>query len=183
MCVSKLEPCVLLGLDWVEPMMQFSLHVTCSCIRTFSFSFLVLSIDGAFLFFSFSPSLSLSLSLSLLDSLGMAPKCKTTLSWNPLHSGASSSDPTPLHVKFHDENAYQHFSENFSKRGIHSERHVILLDFSSTTLTIIIHSRGWESLCKIPVSCPSMIIQEFYFNLHSLIVLCLSLLLMFEVHV
>ena len=182
MCVSKLEPCVLLGLDWVEPMMQFSLHVTCSCIvhayvpfhSHFWYSLLTV-------LFCFSPSLSLSLSLS--DSLGMAPKCKTTLSWNPLHSGASSSDPTPLHVKFHDENAYQHFSENFSKRGIHSERHVILLDFSSTTLTIIIHSRGWESLCKIPVSCPSMIIQEFYFNMHSLIVLCLSLLLMFEVHV
>ena len=26
------ETCVLLGLDWVEPMMHFSLHVTCSCI-------------------------------------------------------------------------------------------------------------------------------------------------------
>ena len=32
MCVSKLEPYVLLGLDWVESMMQFSLHITCSCI-------------------------------------------------------------------------------------------------------------------------------------------------------
>ena len=32
MCVSKLEPYMLLGLDWVEPMMQFSLHITCSCI-------------------------------------------------------------------------------------------------------------------------------------------------------
>ena len=24
--------CVLVGLDWAEPMMQFTLHVTCSCI-------------------------------------------------------------------------------------------------------------------------------------------------------
>ena len=32
MCVPKLEPCVLLGFDLVEPMMQFSLYVTCSCI-------------------------------------------------------------------------------------------------------------------------------------------------------
>ena len=25
---------------------------------------------------------------------------------------------------------------------------------------------GWESLCGIPVTCPSMIIQEFYSNMH-----------------
>ena len=69
MCVYMLEPCVLLGLDWVEPMTQFSLHVTCSCIIhtyiPFSFSYLVLSVDGAFLFVSLSLSLLLSLSLSL----------------------------------------------------------------------------------------------------------------------
>ena len=66
MCVSKLELCVLLGLDWVEPMMQFSLHVTCSCIvhayvpfhSHFWYSLLTV-------LFCFSPSLSLSLSLSL----------------------------------------------------------------------------------------------------------------------
>ena len=107
-----------------------------------------------------------SLSLSLSDSLRMAPKHKSAPSQNPLRSRASSSNPTPLHIRFCDEKARQDFSENFSKCGIHSECHVILLDFSDTALPTIIHSQGWESLCEIPVSCPTMIIQEFYSNMH-----------------
>ena len=72
----------------------------------------------------------------------MAPKCKSTPSQNPLRSGASSSDPTPSHVKFRDEKAKLDFSENFSRRGIHSKRQVVLLDFSDTDLLTVIHSRG-----------------------------------------
>ena len=55
------ENCVLLGLDWVEPMMQLLLarhmlmHI--SCIRTLSFLFLALCCDCVF---CFSTSLSLS---------------------------------------------------------------------------------------------------------------------------
>ena len=157
MCLY-VETYVLFELDWVEPMMHFSLHVTCSCIVhayiPFLYLFLGTLCDGA------------SLSLSLSNSLRMAPKRKTTTSWNPLRSEASSSDPTPLHVWFHDEKACLDFSENFSKCGVHSERRVILSDFSDTTLLIVIHSRGWESLCEIPVSCPTVIIQEFYSNMH-----------------
>ena len=97
----------------------------------------------------------------------MTPKRKSAPSRNPLRSGASSSDPTPFHVWFHDEKAHQDFSENFSKRGIHLERHVTLSDFSDTTLPNAIHSRGWESLCEIPMSCSTLIIQEFHFNMHS----------------
>ena len=97
----------------------------------------------------------------------MAPKRKSALSQNPLRSGTSSSDPTPLHIRFHDKKARQDFSENFSKRGIHSERHVILSNFSKTTLPTVIHSQGWESLCEIPMSCCNMTIQEFYSNMHS----------------
>ena len=97
----------------------------------------------------------------------MAPKRKSTPSQNPLRSRASSSsDSTPLHVQFHDEKARQNFSENFSKCGIHSERQVILFDFSNTDLPTVINNRGWESLCDIPVNCPSVIIQEFYCNMH-----------------
>jgi len=88
----------------------------------------------------------------------MALKHKSALSQNPLCSRASSSNPTPLHVRFRDEKTRQDFSENFSKRGVHSECRVILLDFSDTTLPIVIHSWGWASLCEIPVSCPIMII-------------------------
>ena len=35
--VYKLKPCVLVGLDWAEPMMFLLLHVICSCIRTILF--------------------------------------------------------------------------------------------------------------------------------------------------
>ena len=97
----------------------------------------------------------------------MAPKHKTTSSQNPFHSEASSSDSIPLSVRFCDDKACQDFSKNFSKCGIHSELHVILLNFSDTTLPTVIYGRGWESLCEILVSCPSVIIQEFSSNMHS----------------
>ena len=84
-----------------------------------------------------------------------------------LDSRTSSFDPTSLHIRFHDEKARKDFLENFSNCGIHSERHVVLLNFSNTTLPTVIHSRGWESLCEIPVRCPTVIIQEFYSNMHS----------------
>ena len=43
---------------------------------------------------------------------------------------------------------------------------MILSNFFDTALPTVIHSRGWESLCKILVRCPTMIIQEFYSNMH-----------------
>ena len=102
-------------------------------------------------------------------SVSMAPKRKFTLSRNPLHSEASSSfDPTPSFIWFHDKDARKDFSENFSRRDVHSERQVILSDFSDTDLPIVIHNWGWESLCDVLVTCPSMLIQEFYSNMHGL---------------
>ena len=56
----------------------------------------------------FSDCLSLSLSLSFLFTLvvSMAPKHKSTPSQNPLHfEASSSSDPTPSHIWFCDEDA------------------------------------------------------------------------------
>ena len=97
----------------------------------------------------------------------MAPKRKSTPARNPLHSGASSSsDPILSHIQFHDDDAFKVFSENFSRRGIHSELQVILTDFTDTDLSSVIHGRGWESLCDVPVTCPLMLIQEFYSNMH-----------------
>ena len=65
----------------------------------------------------------------------MAPKHKSTPSQNPLRSGASSSsDPIPSFIQFHDKNAWKDFSENFCRRGIHLEHHVVLSDFSDTDL-------------------------------------------------
>ena len=68
----------------------------------------------------FCASLSPSLFLALVCS--MAPKRKSTPSWNPFHSGASfSSSPSdPSHIQFRDDKAHEDFSENFSRRGIHS---------------------------------------------------------------
>ena len=97
----------------------------------------------------------------------MALKRKSAPSWNPLRSGASSSS-NPSSIWFCDEDARKDFSENFSRRGVHSERRVILLDFSDTDLSAVIHSRGWESLCDLLVTCPSVLIQEFYSNMHEL---------------
>ena len=99
----------------------------------------------------------------------MAPKRKSTPARNPLHFGASSStDPSPSTVRFHDDDAFKAFSENFSRRGIHSECQVILSDFADIDLPSVIHSRGWESLCDVLVTCPLMLIQEFYSNMHEI---------------
>ena len=91
--------------------------------------------------------------------VSMAPKRKSTQTWNPLHSGASlSSDPSPFNVRFHDDDAFKAFSENFSRRGIHSECQVVLSDFANTDLPSVIHSRGWDSLCDVLITCPLMLI-------------------------
>ena len=120
--------------------------------------YLVLGCDVVFIYFS----------LSLSDRLRMAPKHNSTPSRNPLRSGTSSSNPTPTHIWFHDGKAHQDFLENFSKCGIHLECHVVLLEFFDTTLPTVIHNRGWESLCEIPMRCPTVIIQEFYSNMHNI---------------
>ena len=41
-----------------------------------------------------------------------------------------------------------------------------MANFADTNLPDVIHNRGWESLCDIPVTCPSVLIQEFYSNMH-----------------
>ena len=93
--------------------------------------------------------------------------CGLWVLWHGFLLGSRTSfDPTSLHIWFHDEKARKDFLENFSNCGIHSERHVVLLNFSNTTLPTVIHSWGWESLCEIPVRCPTVIIQEFYSNMH-----------------
>ena len=141
-------------------------HVHAFFMHTYHFCFYHIDIKlfGAFLRVSLSPSLFLALVCS------MAPKRKSTPSRNPLYSGASSSsspsDSTPSHVRFRDDKACKDFLENFSRRGIHSELQVILSNFFDTDLPIVIYSRGWESLCGIPVTCPSVIIQDFYSNMH-----------------
>ena len=133
------------------------------CIRTlFSIYLLYLIFHGTFFYFFF-PLFLFTLVVS------MAPKHKFTPVWNRLHSGASSSpDPTLSHIRFRDDDAFKAFSENFSRRDIHSELQVILSDFANTDLPSVIHSRGWESLCDVLVTCLLVLIQEFYSNMHEI---------------
>ena len=132
------------------------------CIHTFfSIYLLYLNCFRAFLIVF----LSLPLLLFTLV-VSMAPKHKSAPSQNPLHSRtSSSSDPTP-YLRFHDEDARKDFSEKFSRQGVHSECRVILVDFADTDLPTIIHSQGWESLCDVSITCPTVLIQEFYSNMH-----------------
>ena len=101
--------------------------------------------------------------------MSIAPKRKSTPARNPLHSGASSpSDSALLSLRFRDDDAHKAFSENFSRRGVHSECQVILANFANIDLPTIIHNREWESLCDISVTCPLVLIQEFYSNMHEI---------------
>ena len=91
--------------------------------------------------------------------VSMALKCKSTPAQNPLHSSAfSSSNSAPLSLRFHDDDAHKAFSENFSRRGVHLERQVILADFANINLPTVIHSWEWESLCNVLITCPFMLI-------------------------
>ena len=125
------------------------------CIHTlFSIYLLYLKCFWTFLIVS----LSLPLFLFTLV-VSMSPKHKSTPSRNPLRSGTSLCfDPTPSHLRFHDEDARQAFLENFSRQDIHSEHQVILVDFANTDLPDVIHSWGWESLCDVLVTCPLVLI-------------------------
>ena len=117
------------------------------------------------MFFSFSPS------NSVYDSRVMAPKHKSTPAQNPLHSSAfssSNSAPLSLSLRFCDDDAHKSFLENFSRRGVHLERQVILANFADIDLPTVIHSWEWESLCDVPVTCPLVLIQEFYSNMHGI---------------
>ena len=143
--------CSIFGKGFVKMMFETSCIVShvhynnVSCIFMHTYLqvsiFFILYLVGAFLIVSLCPSLFVS-----YFSCIMAPKCKSILSRNLLHSGTSSSsspsNPTPSHVRFRDEKAKSDFLENFSWRGVHLERQVVLSDFSDIDLPIVIYSKG-----------------------------------------
>ena len=108
--------CILDVCNWLcaEPMMQFLLHVTCSCISHayvlyFSIYLLYLNCFGAFLIVSFFPFFILFMLV-----VSMTPKHKSTPTRNPLCSDASSSsDSTSLSLRFRNNDAHKAFSKNF----------------------------------------------------------------------
>ena len=89
--------CVLVGLDWAEPMIQFLLHVTCSCISHayvlyFSIYLLYLNCFGAFPIVSFFP---LSILFTLVVS--MTPKRKSTLEDDDDGDASSTDEMSTWH--------------------------------------------------------------------------------------
>ena len=105
--------------------MHFLMHT----FSTFQYT-CYLNCFGAFLIVSFFP-----LFILFMLVVFMAPKRKSTPARNPLHSGASSSsDHASLFLRFCNDDAYKAFTENFSRRGIHLERRVILGHFANIDL-------------------------------------------------
>ena len=98
-------------------MIQFLLHVTCSCIPHAYVLYFQYTCYLKCVGTSLIVSLSLSLPLfSFTLVMSMASKCKSTSSQNPFRSGASSSsDPTPSSIRFCDEDARKDFLEKFSR--------------------------------------------------------------------
>ena len=123
------------------PMMQFSLacnmFMHCHALHFILFFFPM----------PYSPAVCVcvSLSLSRFSFLLMAPK-KSVPSKNSIRrcgpSSSSSAPSLPNFVRFHDEKAKDDFFENFSNWVIHSERQVILSNFSDTSLPDEFRSRG-----------------------------------------
>ena len=159
LCASRI------GLSWAHDVFLFCMsHVHAFLMHTYSlFIFDIFELHRTF---SYCSSLLLPLNLFTLV-VSMTPKRKSTLTQNPLHSNASSSTD-PSTVRFRDDDAFKAFSENFSRWGIHWECQVVLSDFADTDLPSVIHNRGWESLCDVPVTCPLVLIQEFYSNMHEI---------------
>ena len=147
------------GLGWAHDAFYFACHMFMHfpCIRTLlSIYLILLMLLGTFLIDCSSLFLPLFLFTLVVS---MAPKCKSTLARNPLsYSASSSTKPFPSNIGFHDDDAFKAFLENFFRWDIHSERQVILSDFADIDLPSVIHSRGWESLCDVSVTCPLMLI-------------------------
>ena len=89
-------------------------HVHAFPMHTYSFFNILAIFEMCWDFFD-----CLFLSLSFLFTLvvSIAPKRKLAPSQNPLRSRASSSssDPTPSHIRFRDEDVRKDFSESFSR--------------------------------------------------------------------
>ena len=151
LCVGKI------GLGWAHDV--FTLHVTCSCI-IHAFVCLFTYSYYCELCWSFSDCFFLS-PLYLLVTLVvfMALKRKSIPARNPLHSSAStSSDHAPFSLRFCNDDAHKAFTKNFSRRGIHLERRVILGHFADTNLPTITHSREWIRF----VTSPSLVLSYWF---------------------
>ena len=157
----------MIGFGWTHDAIYFACHMFMHfpCIHTpFQYTcYIWIVLELFWLSFFALPLFLLTLVMS------MAPKRKSTPTQNPLRSGvSSSSNSAHISLRFRDDDAHKAFSENFSRHSIHSKRQVIMANFTNTDLPNVIHSQGWESLCDDPVTCPLVLIQKFYSNIHGI---------------
>ena len=175
---------VLIGLDWVLPMMLLISHATCSFIFYAYFFFLNMHLN-------FVLSLSLSLSLSRvcvrtqIDCI-MAPKqCISTPSRNPLHGFvSSSSDPSiPSHIRFCDEKAKTNFFRTSRPMAfIQNARSFCWISLTLRYL-MLFWLRDGNLFVRNPCIVLSCLFKSFTPTYTVLISLFLNLLLHLEVHV
>ena len=108
---------------------------------------------------SLSPSLSICVSLCLwhLNASLLRPRTLFVL-----------GHPLPLILLHHIFSFMMRMPERLSRRTFLNEAFILNAKSSWRTLLTpnVIHSWGWESLCDVPITCPSMLIQEFYSNMH-----------------
>ena len=175
--------CVLVGLDWAKPMMQFLLHVTCSCISHayvlyFSIYLLYLNYFQAFLIVSFFP---FSILFTLVVS--MTPKHKSTPTRNPLCSDASSSsDSTSLSLRFHNNDAHKAFSKNFLDAAFILNAKSLWRTSLTPTFPLSFTVRDGSHCVTSQSFVLSCLSRSFTPTCTGLIVLYLFSLLAFEVH-
>ena len=171
-CLPCWNDCMLVGLDWATPMMYFLLHITCSCIfmhmyLTFSI-FIYIDCDWCFLV---CLSLSLSFSLLLSISCSMAPK------QNLLHLGTLFVLGHPflilpplifnfMMIKPNRTFRWTFLDETFIWNAKSFCQTSPTLTYPlSFTVSVGSHYVTSKSLCDVSVTCPFVIIQEFYSNI------------------
>ena len=164
MCTTD---CVLVDLDWAEPMMLFILHVTCSCIPMHMFFPFNIFFDIFWTVLELFWLSSLSLPLSVYVSL---------LLWHPninlLHLGTLFIPGHPLCWQYSFlcpvpwwEGQIELLWELFSMRhSFWTPSHLVELLWHQ--LPTVIYNKGWGPLCNAPITYPSVLIQEFYSNMH-----------------
>ena len=141
--------------------MLFFLHITCSCIFhafvSFLFYLLVLCCDGTFLFVSLSlsrivcawhPSAN-PLRLGTLFILGHLPLILLLFMF-----GSMMKRPVRTFRRTFPNVAFIRNAASFYQTFL-----ILLYPLSFTV--------GDKNLCEIPVSCPTVIIQEFHSNMHN----------------
>ena len=101
--------------------------------------------------------------------VSMAFKRKSTPTRNPLYFGASSSfDSAPLSLfgfvmMMPTRHSWRTFLDEVFIQNAKSFWRTSPID-----LPIVIHSQEWESPYDVPITCPFVLIQEFYSNLHGI---------------